>query len=806
MTPSITYSEKVSALAKYRALDWLVTSCELVWDPERKKKKILEFHCKWQSGEAPVCRPEANGFALLTGEKSGVTAIDIDDPALEHNQLLSRLCDEAGAVKQTTKKGHHYIFRYTDRLKTVVGGEKLALDVRNENGCLFCEPSAYAVDGRLFTYRFQNLPADRADIPECPPAVVELVLELMASRGSRAAPRSADPKERKAEAARAKQTVQARAKTERSAAADIARTGVGAASVAVEDLRLLLQKLDVRHADSYDDWISVGMALHHSGAGWELFDEFSRRSAKYVENEPFYVFSRFDEEKEKVVTAATLYWWLKAEDRETFELLVTRESEDAYQRLKAEFEQRNFFVGKHICHVKEDGTLLPMTPCEAKHYYANQRLGYEGIPLQRFTKNKMRDFDFLSLWLKDPARKGYERQDFRPDVAACPANVYNLFKGLRGERLAAVPREQRDALVAPVLELVESLTSGEGQRYFLMWLANMVQAPWKKSEVGVVIRDLSERLLSGGGGTGKNVFIEFFGRRVLGEEHFLVISDNAQLYDAFSEHREGKILIFVEETNGNANSKNLDLLKALITCLTLLVNRKGVPKYLVRDFARYIFATNHGNPIPGYGGTPSDRRFAYFDASHRHRGDAEYWKRTTEHLERDDVARAFYDYLMDLPTLETPGEFQHLRPVTRAFHNVRYRNAKPIVQWLVHRVESELPVEGSVATLFADFQAWLAVEQPEQLQGGGHQLTKRTFASTLVSNEDVMSGQDARSVRCRGAQGVSYIRLDRALLRAALLREHYMRRSEDVRDYLTPTLQPAASASSSSQDAPPISC
>lgn len=45
----------------------------------------------------------------------------------------------------------------------------------------------------------------------------------------------------------------------------------------------LIDKLAYIPADDYNVWLTVGMALRHEGYGWEVWDEWSRSSAKYTE-------------------------------------------------------------------------------------------------------------------------------------------------------------------------------------------------------------------------------------------------------------------------------------------------------------------------------------------------------------------------------------------------------------------------------------------------------------------------------------------------------------------------------------------
>jgi hypothetical protein len=48
----------------------------------------------------------ATGFAVVTGAKSGATAIDIDDPETPHNKKLMALMGNCNLVAKT-KKGFH---------------------------------------------------------------------------------------------------------------------------------------------------------------------------------------------------------------------------------------------------------------------------------------------------------------------------------------------------------------------------------------------------------------------------------------------------------------------------------------------------------------------------------------------------------------------------------------------------------------------------------------------------------------------------------------------------------------------------
>jgi hypothetical protein len=771
----MTSSQHDEILSVYRQLGWSVVSGDMWWNPE-KKSKDFKHHGSWKSN--PVLRPGSSGYALRTGAVSGITAIDVDDLSIEENRRLSELCEGAGAIKQVTRRGCHYVFRYTPHLPHCAGTGGVKLDVRNDGGILYCEPSSYVPDGsQRMRYHWQNLPLSPETIPECPQDIIDAVIKILGEGRSQ---HTATPQERKKRETERKTN-------NRRATVELAKTGLDLPAADETVLRTLLHGIDVSHATNYQDWITVGLALHHAGAAWELFDEFSQRvPEKHVDGEPFYVFSRFGHrgEEERVVTLATLYWWLKQENPSVFQELFASEMRSEYERLKVAFEKNNFYVDQHLCHVDDRGCLKPFQPSSARCYYAN-------LNVKHFDGKRVKETDFLSLWYKDENRKAYERVDFYPDESKCPPHVYNTFKGFEAAKLTFdLSEEEIDRLVAPILELTDAISGGHPS-FFLSWLADILQNPGRKPELAVVQRDRTQRLFEAGGGTGKTYFLTWFGNKVLGRDYFIVVTNNSDLYDPFSELFENRLLVCVEETDGRVNNKNLDYLKALITCLSRSMNKKQVPKYTVRDLCRYIFTSNHANPIPGYGATPSDRRFWFTDVHTRRRGDVRYWNDLAAHMERPEVACAFYRYLLRHPTWETPADFCAHRPVTTATTHIRFLNSGPIIQWLVHRIQHELPLEGSVATLFADFEQWVADEQPERNERP-HRITKKYFKEQLTENEDIMGGHQPGHISYRTNQD-GHLRLDRELVRKKLLQNHYMLPNpQDVRDLLLAPQSPVS--------------
>nr|WPF46472.1 MAG: hypothetical protein [Lake Baikal virophage 3] len=749
--------DTVEILQNYESLGWKIVSGDMSWDQTAKKgagaKKFLFHSSSWR--DDPQCKHNSSGYALLTGPKSGITAIDVDDPKMEHNAKLTRMCEEAGAIKQVTRKGTHFIFQYTDRLKTTTS-QKLALDIRNNDALLYCEPSKYVASGKTYRYKWTNLPDEAHEIPVMPNSIIEYVISLYKPNFTK--------EDKKKITASTKKDATNMDKMK----ADI--------STDHDDIQKVVMGINKEHAENYDDWVKVGIALYHAKVPWTIWDEFSKRTTiegQYEEGRCFYTFQSF---KDKVIddpiTIKTLYWWLKQENPEVFATLINQEDTAEYLKMKEEFERDNFIVGTRLCHLHQNGSRSFINDTEARLLYANKEY-------KVFDGDRVKKQSFYSIWLKDPKRKQYDRMDFCPDVANCPDNVYNLFKGLRGESLSMDASgneiEMTDAeiteAIAPVLYHVSSLTSGKPE-YFLKWMANIIQKPHIKSQTSIVLRDVSQ-MLKPGGGTGKNMFIEWFGEKLLGDDYFLVLGNNSLLYDNFSEHLENKLLVYVEEAKGRDNVREIDSLKASITSKTKMINRKGVPKYQQNDFTRYIWGTNNENPLPSYGATPGDRRFWFTDVDTKHRNDTEHFSKLNDHLELPSTQLAFYQYLKKYETWIRPIDFQTNRPLTQAYVDMRKLNADLILRWVITRVETEEHIRGASSDLFKEFQDWMT-ERNERKADECH-ISLTYFIQYLTRNSELIMDREAKA----NGEGLyksstSHIRLDTGRLRKALEEHNYI--------------------------------
>ena len=371
-----------------------------------------------------------------------------------------------------------------------------------------------------------------------------------------------------------------------------------------------------------------------------------------------------------------------------------------YETRKLEFEKKNFFVGSQFIHIQPDGTIEYVKTNDMKTRMKCNNY-YEYNP---DTDKNVKKY-FFEEWLDDPDRAYYERIDFIPDLDLCPPYVFNLFKGFNAEKFkpeVPLTEEEIQELVAPIIKHLDYLTT-KNSEYVLKWKAKMIQDPTNKSQVAILIRD-EGGLLNEGGGTGKNLIFEWYGNEIIGEDYFYVVGDNREVYGAFNSQFEGKLFVMVEEANSKENHSNNDFLKSKITAKKQNVNKKMVAQYSVRDYISYLFTTNNRNPLPVKQG---NRRLAVFDTDCSIRGNEKYFTDLVSHLNKPIVKWAFFQYLKNIDTYDTPIQFQNAIPNTPAYREVRILNAPLYLKWIVSEVKRGVLEDDSVRELYLRFKNWV---------------------------------------------------------------------------------------------------
>jgi hypothetical protein len=157
-----------------------------------------------------------------------------------------------------------------------------------------------------------------------------------------------------------------------------------------------------------------------------------------------------------------------------------------------------------------------------------------------------------------------------------------------------------------------------------------------------------------------------------------------------------------------------------------------VAQYDLDDHARYLFATNNRNPLPIRMG---DRRWGVFDVNPAKRGDVEYFEKLVEHLAKDEVKWAFYQYLKTVETFSSSVKWGRSVPITPAYREIRQMNASLHLKWIVNCLETnKLENFQTVGDLYSKFKNWASETKQK---GTGEIITQTAFGLLLVQEPDV---------------------------------------------------------------------
>lgn len=399
-----------------------------------------------------------------------------------------------------------------------------------------------------------------------------------------------------------------------------------------------------------------------------------------------------------------------------------------YERIKEDFEKNHKIVGGNLLCIHADGKretirLNKNDPRFSHLNWVEIREGIAPIPIKKY---------FMSEWLDDASVVRYDRQDFIPDRTKCPANVFNLFDGFEAEKLkhAEMSNEEIEKLIQPIKCHLDLLTTNNGD-WMLDFLANIIQDPMNRSQVAPLIRDEGNMLVLGGG-TGKTTFFDWVMNFIIGEKYCYSIANNADLYGSFNGFMEGKLLVVVEEANGDANFKNNDVLKAKLTQKKQSINKKTIESYEVQDFSRWCFFTNNRNPIAI---NSHSRRFAVMDTNPAKRGNDTYFTELFAHLDKTEVKVAFFRYLLRLKDVpKSPIDWFKSIPNTNALREVMTMNSPPVIKWILYNLKAGMMKDGLVSELYLLFKSFIK----EKREGKEDtMMTESAFGLMLNKNKEV---------------------------------------------------------------------
>lgn len=199
--------------------------------------------------------------------------------------------------------------------------------------------------------------------------------------------------------------------------------------------------------------------------------------------------------------------------------------------------------------------------------------------------------------------------------------------------------------------------------YVKTWIATFIQQPQRKLPFLVSIAKQ---------GSGRGTFFdEIFAQRLIGGKKYCkTITDMDQIVGKFNAAVKDTLFSLISESANNcASVSNNETFKSLTMDVQCMIQEKGVDPYPYDNYGKYALLSNHSNPVVI---SPDDRRTVVIEATNNHIQDpAEkkaYFDKLHKYKDDPEVMQNLFTYFATLPI---DGWDDTDRPITEAYRRMQ---------------------------------------------------------------------------------------------------------------------------------------
>lgn len=478
-----------------------------------------------------------------------------------------------------------------------------------------------------------------------------------------------------------------------------------------EQVREMLSKIPNEDFD-YEEWLNVMASVQHEAQGhplsirkqfYEVFREWSARSSKHDDDTTKAKYKSFkNSPNRRQRTMRSIQAQVReieldeqmddlgdeiddlgpeedGEDGEFDDVLGSDPDKPSKREIrlrKAEVEHAFGIVPKRIQRLNEkhavtflsgkcviitenyDGTTSYGTPGELHNWYENDRVASEKAT-QPVSK----------AWMQHKGRRQYPN-----GVVFSPGKerdgYFNHWKGFD------VEPDPKGSCKMWLDHLREIICNGNEThyRYALGWFAHMIQKPWEKPGVAMV--------LCGRKRIGKDTIADYFAGLI--KRYHVTVANQDQMVGKFNAHQERCLLLHVQEGFWAGNKQAEGSLKYLITSTSVLIEPKSVNAFTVDSYLRLFISSNEDWVVPA---TADEGRYFVLDVSDKRKDDHKYFGAMKREMMNGGL-EALLHYLQnyDLSKFEVRKV-----PDTNALADQKIQGLKNLDKWWFSMLESGEP-------------------------------------------------------------------------------------------------------------------
>jgi len=433
------------------------------------------------------------------------------------------------------------------------------------------------------------------------------------------------------------------------------------------ELNMLIEKLDVKRFDSYNDWVVTVWCLFACGASKEQihFESSSRCPEKYQYESVESTIKQYDHGKSKF-NIDTLRAWAKQDsgfeidrvlDKVPKEQPKARADHFQFLDLLRKYQGKDFYLMDGLDEFCRDiSSCVSMVLGSRTTFvmYTNDDNQYDlakSLPKLKFSitskigeKESTQHCELEKYIIDNPLKFPlFNNIVFKPNNVGVKRNDLNIWSGFKGQEVDIVNMDIVNVFINHIRE-VWANSNEEHYKYIMSWLAQIIKTPEKKTEVVI--------LLQGGQGCGKTLPCDILLEHVFGDNLGMTASGLGSLTQRFNGCTMGKIFSNVNElsvVDGDAFNASFDKMKSLITDRRLQVEKKGLEHIQIDNFNNFIMTTNHVHTVKL---ERDDRRYACFEVSDKYKQNSNYFADFMDTLDNQNAGDNIYTYFLRYPDNE----------------------------------------------------------------------------------------------------------------------------------------------------------
>jgi len=325
------------------------------------------------------------------------------------------------------------------------------------------------------------------------------------------------------------------------------------------------------------------------------------------------------------------------------------------------------------------------------------KMAYENMIYEKINKDgKVQKHNFIQDWLvNNPNQRSFEDIGIYPNQVKCPTNCFNMWRKFEMEMVSEYEHKQ-DALDL-ILNHIRILCNNEESvyDYFIAWIAQMIQYPEIKSNCPTLISKE---------GAGKGTLMRLFEKMLGDSKIFQTTTPSRDVWGEFNNHMANTFLVNLDELSKKETLESEGKIKGLITEPKLTINNKGINKYDIQSYHRFIITTNTEEPVTS---KSDDRRKFIIRSSDEKCGDVQYFKKLYELLDDVNVIKTCYEYFKSIPDMDNFKELQ--LPVTEYHKELKEMSKSPIESWLEYFTAQNMNrdyIELKSESVYEKFNEW----------------------------------------------------------------------------------------------------